>query len=86
MRRFSKKSVPLPSGKEIRLAVGVYIEHAYGGEAPPTVQRFIPPDGFFPAEWLMSEVAERDPPDAPLEGVRSFALRMGNSRRFRGLW
>ena len=28
----------------------------------------------------MSPFIERDPPDAPLEGVRSFALRLGNEK------
>ena len=41
--------------------------------------RVIPPDGFDPAEWLMSDLVERTPPDTPAESVRSFALRLGNS-------
>lgn len=30
-------------------------------------------------QWLMGKVTERDPASAPLDGVRSFAMRLGNS-------
>lgn len=69
----------LPSGQEIRLAVEVYLRHAYGSQAPAATGRFIAPEPFDVARWLMSDVTERDPADAPLEAVRSFALRIGNS-------
>jgi hypothetical protein len=73
-------SIPgLPSAGEIYRAVGAYLKCAYGqGALAPAVQRLIPPETFRPEEWLMSSFVERDPASAPLEAVRSFALRLGN--------
>ncbi|MDY6913667.1 MAG: hypothetical protein SVT52_04330 [Planctomycetota bacterium] len=68
-----------PAARDIRQAIEVYLSYAYGDDTPDSVQRFIPPDGFDPAAWLMSDLVERTPPDAPMESVRSFALRLGNS-------
>lgn len=62
---------------QIRLAIELYLRHAYD-PLPAAVGRFVPPERFDPAAWLMTDVSERDPQDAPLAGVRSFALRMGN--------
>lgn len=76
----SKKSVQLPSAENIRLAIEVYLDRAYGGQVPGPAERFRPPEGFDAASWLMSDVTEREPPDAPLSGVRSFALRIGNTK------
>lgn len=69
----------LPSADEIRRAVEIFLAHAY---KQPTSQalRFRPAVGFRPAEWLMSDIAERDPADAPPVGIRSFALRIGNAQ------
>ena len=72
------KSICLPPAEEIRRAVLLYLEHAYDGEPPETVRRLIPSADVDPARWLMSDCTERDPADALLEGVRSFALRLGN--------
>lgn len=63
---------------QIRLAVRIYLDHAYGDQPPESAGKFIPPDGADPADWLMSDIAERSPADAPIEDVRSFALRIGN--------
>ncbi len=68
----------LPSGGDIRRAVELYLVHAYPSGAPEAIADRIPPEAFDPAEWLMSESVERDPPDAPLGSVRSFAIRLGN--------
>jgi len=75
----ASQSVHLPSPEEIRRAILLYLERAYPDSPPPAARKFIPPESFTPAEWLMSNPIERDPPDAPLEGVRSFALRLGNA-------
>ena len=69
----------LPSAEQISKAVRIYLEVAYGGQCPPSIQRIVPPESFEPAQWLMKGGAERDPADAPLEGVRSFTLRLGNA-------
>ena len=68
----------LPSGQDIRRAVELYLRHAYPSGVPEAIAGRIPPEVFDPAEWLMSESVERDPPDAPLGSVRSFAMRLGN--------
>lgn len=70
----------LPSPGQIRRAVAVYLDRAYGPDVPPAARRFIPPTDFDPPRWLMSDLIERDPADAPLPAVRSFALRIGNSQ------
>ena len=73
-----KEQAILPTGEQVRRAVGLYLDHAYGGEVPQGEKRLIPADGFDPPAWLMSGVVERDPANAPLANVRSFALRLGN--------
>lgn len=72
--------VPLPSPADLRRAVELYLDRAYGGGAGPPAERFRPPEAFDPPVWLMGDAIERDPPDAPLAEVRSFALRIGNAR------
>lgn len=69
----------LPSAGQICQAVRIYLEVAYGGQCPPSIQRLVPPESLEPAQWLMGDAAQRDPADAPLEGVRSFSLRLGNA-------
>lgn len=69
----------LPLGEEIRLAVRLYLQEAYGPEVPERAARFLPPEPVDVGAWLMSDLLERDPSNAPLEAVRSFALRIGNS-------
>ena len=76
----NQKPPGLPSDDEVRRAIGLYVKKAYGDAAvPPAAQRLIPPAAFRPEEWLMSVFIERDPASAPLEAVRSFALRLGNA-------
>ena len=70
--------VSLPSAHQIRQAVRLYLDNSYQDQLPDFVQRFVPPDACDPAEWLMTDVTERDPDDAPLADVRSFAMRIGN--------
>lgn len=74
----SAEPVILPTAEQIRRAVSSYIQHAYDGQPTETARRLIPPEGFDPKEWLMAELVERDPANAPLANVRSFALRLGN--------
>jgi hypothetical protein len=69
----------LPTAQQIRRAVELYLAGAYG-TAPEAALRFLPPATCRPEEWLMSDLTERDPPDAPLAEVRSFALRIGNAQ------
>jgi len=76
----SHKTIRLPSGRNIRKAIQLYLRYAYSSEPPPHLARFMPPDGFQPDEWLMQPFIEHDPPDAPAESVRSFALRLGNEK------
>ena len=70
----------LPSADQIRRAVGLYLARAYRGQPPASARGFLMPDGARTEEWLMSGLAERDPPDAPLGEVRSFVLRIGNDQ------
>ena len=74
-----EKSILLPLAEEIRRAIELYLTHAYGDDVPAATRKLLPGASFDPAEWLMSECAERDPADAPLGRVRSFALRLGNA-------
>lgn len=76
----SAKPVQLPSSSQIRLAIDIYISHAYGPEVPQAVRDLLPPPDFDSARWLMSEPIARDPASAPLPNVRSFALRLGNTQ------
>ncbi|MFB3891340.1 MAG: hypothetical protein ACE15C_04875 [Phycisphaerae bacterium] len=79
MTQQEQAGIQLPPASEVRQAVLLYIQNAYAQDAPETTKRFVPPDGFDPAAWLMSDIAERDPANAPLDAVRSFALRIGNA-------
>jgi hypothetical protein len=74
------KTIRLPSGKSIRRAIHLYLRYAYSSSPPPHLARFLPPEDFLPQEWLMNPFIERDPPDASLESVRSFAMRLGNEK------
>jgi len=75
----SGKALHLPPAADIRGAVAVYLEHAWPAGVPDNIRALLPPDDFDPAQWLMSSATERDPADAPLAGVRSFAIRLGNA-------
>lgn len=66
------------TGEMLRRAVGIFIEHAYGPAAPEELDKFVLPEDLAADEWLMSDVTERTPPDATVEHVRSFAMRIGN--------
>ena len=79
MSEQGEEGVVLPTPEQIRRAVELYLQHAYGGTPPPATERFLPPADFAPGEWLMGDVAERAPDGAPLQAVRSFALRIGNA-------
>lgn len=70
----------LPTVEQLRRAVLLYLDRAYGGQAPQSVAAKVPPPSADPGQWLMGQAAERDPADAPLVNVRSFALRLGNSK------
>ena len=69
-----------PSPQEVREAVRIYIENAYGPTPPARALQYLPPDGPFDVNaWLADDRAERTPPGAPIEQVRSFALRIGSA-------
>jgi len=74
----NKARLGLPTWQQLQLAISIYLKHSYGPNVPPNLSCFTPVEEHDPAGWLMSSVTERDPADAPLEQVRSFALRMGN--------
>jgi hypothetical protein len=67
----------LPTPGQLRQAIELYLAVAYPGGPPPSAARLWP-SGDDAAAWLMSEATERTPPDAPLEVVRSFSVRLGN--------
>jgi hypothetical protein len=69
----------LPTPQEIALAVSIYVDLAYPQGLPQPLRRLLPPPQDL-QPWIMSDCVERTPPDAPLPVVRSFALRLGNSR------
>jgi len=73
-------SLRLPTAKEIATAVDVFLCLAYDRGPPEATERFRVPPDCDPATWLMSDVTERSPVDGPIDHVRSFAMRIGNSR------
>ncbi len=74
-----KKDLHLPSVTQIRLAIDLFCRQAYPKGTPAHVaDKFAVADDCDIAQWLMSDVAERDPADVPVSQVRSFALRIGN--------
>jgi hypothetical protein len=74
----SPKPPRLPEIDQLRRAVEIYLDRAYGGQPPEAAREFIPPADADSAQWLMAH-SQRDPRDACLANVRSFALRIGNS-------
>lgn len=68
----------LPSAEQIIRAVELYLERAYAAP-PPGIEQRLPANPDVGA-YLMGRCVERDPSDAPLEQVRSFALRLGNDQ------
>jgi hypothetical protein len=79
MNEQKENQVNPPSLGELSKAVETFIRVAYGDCPPVHLQRFRPPPGCDPEEWLMSDEAERHPDDVPFKQVRSFALRIGNA-------
>ncbi len=71
--------IPLPSTEQIHQAIYLYLAKAYDESLPASVRKLLPPDSFSPTEYLMSDAVERNPDNAPLAEVRSFALRLGNA-------
>ncbi len=70
----------LPTAREIACAVNIFLALAYDGNPPPATERFVIRLDSDVADWLMSDVSERSPVDQPIDAVRSFALRIGNSK------
>ena len=69
----------LPSGDEIRLAVEIYIRHAYSGQAPEIVQHLMPKyENFNPEQWIMGDMVEREPADSTPQTMRWASFRLGN--------
>lgn len=73
------REVPLPPPRALRQAIQIYLQNAYAGSPPPAALRFLPSgDDFDAAAFLMGELVERSPAEAPLALVRTFDLRLGN--------
>ena len=70
----------LPDIEMLRQAIQAYAALAYGQRLPPRVRRLMPPPQTPPQEWLMGDLVQRDPPDAPMDQVVSFIVRLGNRR------
>jgi hypothetical protein len=70
----------LPEMEQLHRAVAAYVRLAYEDDPPQHIRPLMPPPAGDVSAWLMGERIERDPPDAPLEQVRSFVLRLGNRR------
>ena len=62
-------------------AINIYLTHAYGStEAiPEQIANLLPknPD-FDPKQWIMGEMVERNPAEAPFEEVVTASFRLGN--------
>ena len=74
--------MPLPPCEQILRAVDLYLEQAYATPRPDinSQRPRVDADDEAIAEFLMSRAIERDPGNAPLDQVRSFALRLGNEQ------
>ena len=60
--------------------MALFVCAAFPDGPPASTDRFRPPADADMRRWLMSDVTERAPDDdAPLDEVRSFALRIGNA-------
>lgn len=70
----------LPETADVLTAITLYLKEAYGRTVPTHILALLPAADCDVADWLMSDVVERDPANAPLSVVRSFALRLGNSQ------
>jgi len=70
--------MPLPSPEQLHRAVDLYLERAYTAR-PKDLDGKLPHTDDL-AAFLMGRSVERDPGNAPLEQVRSFALRLGNDQ------
>ena len=68
----------LPTDGQLARAIEVYLAVAYEDAVPEDVRELLPPGGSSPSGFLMSERVERTPPEASLDAVRSFAMRLGN--------
>ncbi len=59
-------------------ALDIYRKHAYGGSWPDSVRTVLPDTDANPSDWLMNDMAEREPKDSSLDGLVSVAFRLGN--------
>lgn len=73
------RDISLPTACQIRRAIDIYLAKAYGDRWPGKPAELLPPEGFDPAEYLMSDATERIGHGRRLRQVRSFAIRLGNS-------
>ena len=73
----AEKNTNLPTSEQLRQAVELFLREAHPSGSV-SAERFRPPETFKPAQWLMSDLTERDPQDASLASVRSFVFRIGN--------
>jgi len=70
----------LPSRQDIRKALKIYLDRAYGGDVPEQiVRKALVPDDREPIGWLLEDVGEPVPGGADVDTVRSIALRLGNA-------
>jgi hypothetical protein len=77
--------LPASFREDLRRAVRLFIECAYGSKPSARALEYLPPEGEYdPAAWLMGDRMERTPSEAPFEEVQDFALRIG-SRHYRHL-
>lgn len=74
-----EKTVRTPSPRQVYRSVELYLAMAYPDGPPESISHLLPGEPLEVVAWLMSDAAQRDPADAPLEAVRSFALRLGNT-------
>ena len=63
----------------LRRAIEIYLGKAYDADPPRVVLDRLPPPPARPEEYLMSRSVERSPAADRPEGVRSFAIRLGNA-------
>ncbi|MCD4823727.1 MAG: hypothetical protein K8S55_03910 [Phycisphaerae bacterium] len=81
MNNTNEPLLHLPTPEQLHRALDIYLTHAYMGSPPPEpATELLPGEGDFDqAGWIMGEMVERDPADAPLEKLRSAAFRLGNT-------
>lgn len=80
MTEKTDSSPRFPTTNQIRLAMEIYLGHAYPAGAGEHILRFVPDKDVVATDWLMTDISEREIYQEGSAVVTSFALRVGNEQ------